>query len=311
MNNNDKVGQDQLYDMLVSRELSWQAIILDLINTERLNPWDIDLAVLANKYLEKIKAIEELNEGTFFISSKILLAAAILLRIKSEILHEDIKDIDEILFASRKKLRDEIVKNPQIITLEEDEIPLIMPRTPLPRARKVTLPELMNALDKAINTEHRRIKKSISLNRARQNIGMAIFPRFTFNIAQKIKDLFLRIKDIFSKNKDEKLTFSKLVVSQDKAERIGVFLPLVHLDHQQKIYLKQDQAFGEIEVYMKKFHHEDDKDKNLAVDLESEAIMNEEGEPDSDFIESQDKNSANNEKISESEMRGEREKEGV
>ena len=97
-----RVGQEQVYDLLISRELSWQAIIYDLIRTEQLNPWDIDLAILANKYLETIQRLEELEEGNFHVSSKVLLAAAILLRMKSEILHENIKDIDEILFESRR-----------------------------------------------------------------------------------------------------------------------------------------------------------------------------------------------------------------
>jgi segregation and condensation protein A len=272
---NNKVGQDQLYDLLVSRELSWQAIILDLINTERLDPWNIDLAVLAQKYVDKIRQLEQLSEGNFFISSKVLLAAAILLRIKSQILHENIRDIDELLFEDKRKLKDELVKNPQIITLDEEEIPLIMPRTPLPRARKVTLPELMSALDKAINTEHRRIKKSLSLNRARRDMGIAIFPRFTFNIAQRIKDLFSKIKDFFSRNKDDKLTFSKLIVSQDKNEKIGVFLPLIHLDHQKKVFLKQDVPFGDIDIYMKKV--EDEKDLQVSGQVnEQEEFENEE-----------------------------------
>ncbi len=267
----DKVGQDQIYDMLVSRELSWQALLLDLINTERLNPWDIDLSILAQRYVEKIKELQELGENAFFISSKVLLAAAILLRIKSEILHENIKDIDEILFESKKKMRDELVKNPQIITLEEDEIPLIMPRTPLPRARKVTLPELMSALDKAINTEHRRIKKSLYLNRARRDVGVTIFPRFTFNIAQKIKDIFGKIRELFMKKKSDKLVFSELVSSNEKTERIPVFLSLVHLDHQKKIWLEQEQAFSEIQIYLKKQRDTILEEQNNPEDLEKEA----------------------------------------
>jgi segregation and condensation protein A len=248
----EKMGQEQLYDLLLSRELSWQAIISELIRTEQLDPWNIDLAILAKKYLETIQQLQELEEGNFYVSSKVLLAAAILLRLKSEILHENIKDIDELLFESKKKLRDELVRSPQMITIEEEDIPLIMPRTPLPRARRVTLPELMAALDKAINTEHRRIKKNFSLNRARHSIDLAIFPKFTFNLTKRIQSLFQKIKDFFLGNKESKLTFSQLAPQTDKVERIGVFLPLVHLDHQQKIYLKQNEAFGDIEVYLRK-----------------------------------------------------------
>ena len=96
-NQAERVGQNELYNLLVSRELSWQAIIYDLIKSEQLDPWDIDLVLLTQKYLEKIK---ELEEASFHVSSKILHAAAILLRIKSEILlSKYLKSLDEILFG--------------------------------------------------------------------------------------------------------------------------------------------------------------------------------------------------------------------
>src|SRR3989338_6616165 len=69
INNMNKISQEQIHDLLFSEKLSWQAIIYDLINTEQLDPWDIDLVVLTSKYLEKIRVFEEAN---FFISSKVL-----------------------------------------------------------------------------------------------------------------------------------------------------------------------------------------------------------------------------------------------
>ena len=70
------VGQDQIHDLLFNREIGWQDIIYDLINTEQLDPWNIDIIILSDKYLEKIKEIEEED---FFVSSKVLLAASLLL----------------------------------------------------------------------------------------------------------------------------------------------------------------------------------------------------------------------------------------
>src|SRR3989338_8730978 len=128
----EKIGQEQIHGLLFGQQLSWQAIIYDLINTEQLNPWDIDLVLLTNKYLEKIRLLEEAN---LFISSKVLFAAALLLRIKSEILlNHYIPSLDEILFG--KKEEKKYIQ--ERIELEE-EIPGLVPRTPLPRFRKVTL----------------------------------------------------------------------------------------------------------------------------------------------------------------------------
>jgi len=249
---NDKVGQEQLYDMLVSRELSWQSIIYDLIKTEQLNPWDIDLAVLAKKYIEHIQQLQELEHGTFFISSKVLLAAAILLRIKSEILRNNLISIDELLFEKKKKSQeyDEVVSDLSIVDFAEEEFPDIIPKTPVARERKVTLQELMTALNRAINTEHRRIKKELISKKISRDIGF-VMPKQKIDIRQKIKEIYNKIKDFFRKKPDEKLTFT-LIAGTERNERIACFLPLLHLDNQKKIFLEQEEPFAEIEIMLKK-----------------------------------------------------------
>jgi len=137
----EKIGQNQFYDIITSRKPDWHAIIYELIHTEQLDPWNIDIVVLTGKYFEKVS---ELEETDFYISSKVLLAAALLLRIKSEfLLNKYIKSIDDILFG-RKQEEKYVAER---IEIDEDELPLLIPKTPLPRLRRVTLPELMSALD--------------------------------------------------------------------------------------------------------------------------------------------------------------------
>jgi len=93
------IKQEQIHSLLFSREIGWQEIIYDLINTEQLDPWDINIVLLTERYFKKI---QELEEADFFVSGKVLLAAAFLLRIKSEILlNKYIRSIDEILFGKK------------------------------------------------------------------------------------------------------------------------------------------------------------------------------------------------------------------
>src|SRR3989344_8359762 len=147
-----KIGQEQIHRLLFGEKLSWQAIIYDLINTEQLDPWDIDLAILSVKFLEKVRKLEEAN---FFVSSKVLFAASLLLRIKTEIvLNQYLPNLDYILFGEKKEKK--YVQ--ERLELGED-VPELVPRSPLPRFRKVTLQELISALGKAITTENRRIRK--------------------------------------------------------------------------------------------------------------------------------------------------------
>ena len=110
------VNQEQVHDILFSREIGWQEIIYDLINTEQLDPWDVDIVILSNKFFEKIQEYEELD---YFVSSKVLLAASLLLRIKSEfLLNKYIINIDDILFGKKEQKKTEFER----IELEE-EIP--------------------------------------------------------------------------------------------------------------------------------------------------------------------------------------------
>jgi segregation and condensation protein A len=254
-NNSQGVGQEQVHDLLFSKKLSWQGIIYDLINTEQLDPWNLDLVVLSNKYLERIS---ELEEADFFVSSKVLLAASLLLRIKSEVLLNNyIPELDEILFGSEEK------KVSKQETLEfDDDVPELVPRTPIPRYRKVTLQELMGSLGKAIKTENRRIEK-ISKEKQRMMETEVVMPKTRVNLKDKIREVYQKVKSKFV-GRDDKLAFSELLEKGDSEEKVNHFVPLLHLDHQNKVILEQEKHFDEIYLwtkglYEKKFEAELEK----------------------------------------------------
>ncbi len=238
-----KVHQEEIHKILFSREIGWQEIIYDLINTEQLNPWDVNIIVLTDRYLEKIQLLEEAD---FFVSSKVLLAASLLLRIKSEfLLSHYLKSIDEILFG---KIDQKKAYELQRIELDE-EIPLLVPKSPIPRFRKVTLQELIESLNKAIVTENRRIKKEIINTSALREAGFSL-PKRTISIKDKIESVFKKLTNHFDTNKDQrKITFTELA-GTEKDERILTFYPLLHLDHQKRIWLHQEKHFHEIDVWL-------------------------------------------------------------
>ena len=245
----EKVGQEQIHGLLFGEKLSWQAIIYDLINTEQLDPWNIELTILAQKYLKKIKMLEEEN---FFISSKVLLAAAFLLRIKSEILLEHLPSLDEILFGKKEEK-----KYIQERIYLDEEIPMLFAKTPLPRFKKVTLDELMSALGKAMTTENRRIRKIIIAKQQAFDASFSI-PKKRINIRDQINAVYKKLIEIFSK-KEEKLAFSNLSGASTE-EKISAFIPLLHLDTQHKIWLEQEEHFGEIWILLKSTYQKQNKE---------------------------------------------------
>ena len=206
------VKQEEIHDLLFNREIGWQEIIYDLINTEQLDPWDIDIIILTKGYLEKISEYEETD---FFVSSKVLLAAALLLRIKSEVLlNKHIKSIDEILFGKEEK-KQLILERIEL----DEEIPELVPRTPMPRFKKVTLKELIESLNKAISTENRRIKREILDKNALKEADFTIPKKRRVGIKNKIKNLYNDLQTYFKKNeKKKKISYSEFT-GKNKEER--------------------------------------------------------------------------------------------
>ena len=272
----EKISQEQIYDILTSKEPSWQAILYELIQTEQLDPWDINIALLAQRYLEKIRQLEEAN---FFISSKVLLAASLLLRIKSEILlNEYIRSLDEILFGKKEQEKKPIEK----IEIDENELPELFPRTPLPRFRQVTLQELMSALNKAMNTESRRIKREIFEKQAEKWAQVDI-PKTRVNIRDRIRQIYAKISIFFKKKPQSKLSFTELA-GKERENRIASFLPVLHLDNQQKVWLEQEGHREEIWIWLYEIFK-----KQRALDFVEEEIEEVEKELEKEMNDEQKK----------------------
>lgn len=255
-----KISQEQIHDLLFGEQLSWQAIIYDLVNTEQLNPWDIDISLLSGRFLDKVRKLEEAN---FFVSSKILLAATLLLRMKSEILLDyDIRDLDAILFGRKE----EKTYKQERIDLDED-IPELIVRTPLPRFRKVTLEQLIRALDVAIKTETRRIQR-VTITKQQEYEMSASLPKQRINIQDRISGVYSRIAEVF-KMKEEKLAFSE-IAGGDKEERVSNFVPLLYLETQQKIWLEQKERFSEIWILLQELYEKNNFNELEALKKEVE-----------------------------------------
>jgi segregation and condensation protein A len=243
------VSQEQVHDLLFGKEIGWKEIIYDLINTEQLDPWDVDIIILSNRFLERA---QDHDEPDFFNSSKVLLAASLLLRIKSEILLNNyIRSIDEILFGKEEKKSSSFER----IELDE-EIPELIPKSPMPRFRKVTLKELIGSLDKAIETENRRIRKEIVNRNALRETGISL-PKRRSGIKERLKGIHERLFGHFKK--DKKISFHEFV-GVEREKKLEHFSPLLHLENSGKIWMHQEEHFGDIHIWEKSvfFEHNGD-----------------------------------------------------
>ncbi len=107
--------------------------IFKLIDKGDIDPWDINLITLCDRYMHAIKSKVDLR-----ISGNALLTAAVLLRFKSQIFDE--------------KSGSELLLKPELAVPDIEIIPLSRKVT-----RKVTVFELLDALKEAFDLEKQRV----------------------------------------------------------------------------------------------------------------------------------------------------------
>ena len=220
-----------IIESIIERDdASWQNILFDLVKNKEIDPWDIDIIHLTNKFLEKI---ESMDRQGIYISSKVFLIAAILIRLKAEILLESL--------TKKEKIKKEKIKE----KIDLDFIPEIIPKIPFERERKISLNELVEALKKALITEERRIRRIITYRKASLELDFLMNYK-SFDLDKKIKEIYKKIIEILKER--EKVYFSELLIENTKEEKIETFLSLIHLDFQKKIFLYQKDFLSEIEI---------------------------------------------------------------
>ncbi|MGC8479712.1 MAG: segregation/condensation protein A [Candidatus Micrarchaeia archaeon] len=216
---------------LLVNDATWKDILIELVRTNKLDPWNIDIVDIVDKYISAIKALKVMD---LRVPANIILAAALLLRLKSEMLSLFERN-DEIIEDGEEQ--DFVRPN---ITVDELSLRL---RPPI--KRKIALIELIHALDEAMKIKDRKGAQKI-INGVQFNIK--------FDDVDMEKETE-RLYDEIKKRVDKKnmTTFSYLskdisIVNNDLV--IGLFIPLLFLTHKERIFLLQEEFFGEIIIQL-------------------------------------------------------------
>ncbi len=210
---------------------AWKTILIELVKRERMNPWDIDIAELAEKYLAKINALS----GTDLrLPANAILASAILLKFKSNVLRlSEIEDEDDFL-EKRKEMTPEQRLEFEAMLPELKSIRKI-------KEGKVSLDELVESIEKMLR-QSKKTKDRQLLGRERTKFQI---PMYDFKIDEAMEDIYKTIE----KNADSQglILFSQLVKHKDnKHSVIRTFIPCLFLTNKGRINMWQEQFFGEI-----------------------------------------------------------------
>lgn len=217
--------------MVIEKE-NWEEVIYYIVSLENIDPWDVDLVKLTDSFLKFIKNIEELD---FRIPAKVVFVAAILLRLKSDnlsIFEEE--ETDEIL--KEQKPFAELGIDPNLVQLG-------YPMKRIPK-RQVTLDELVTALRKALAVKERKTERVIVARGQLEDIGKA-----EEDLTKKIEEMMKEIQEMLSKM--DKVEFSKIVKTWKRDKIVEKFIPLLHLESDEKISCEQEDYFKEILISKK------------------------------------------------------------
>jgi len=202
-------------------ETNWKEMLIDLVETEKLDPWSIDIAVIADKFVEKVRALQMLD---LHVAANVVLASSILLRMKTETL----------LFEEPEE-----EPNGEIEARTVPQIPSLTLKLRLPPPRRLTLQELIGAIEEIMKIQQSNKKL---LQPIQQNL---------IQINMNEKDIDALIEDTFESVKQNVdsyglVTFSQLIKNKSLEDIIKTFIPLLFLEKNGKVELFQEEFFGEI-----------------------------------------------------------------
>jgi len=229
---------DQFYDMIETHE-AWEVFIVDTVRKEKMDPWDIDISVLADKCLTRLHNLKEFD---FRMTGKVVLSAAILLRMKSDSLV--LRDTSQIIQEYMEQYAEDFEEfDPREEVLrrvgEYPELEPVVIRTP---QSKVTIDDLLTALRKVLHDEEKKsvIRKEMNVEPLRLDLP-------EYNITEAIKDVLWRIKHAVTGKVHT--TFFGILNKRTRREIAETFLPVLHLSNESKIRLEQDEMFGPIKIF--------------------------------------------------------------
>ena len=213
---------------------SWKTILLELIETRKLDPWNIDIVEISDAFLKRVREMENLD---LLVQANVILAAAILLRYKSDYLK---------FLQYQEQMTDYIPDEPSGPPL--DEVPQLTLSSRIPPKRQVTLDELVKEMEKVIKYE------SDERLAPRPKGGLDEIVDLRLNDVDIEERMARTIAKIKGSVDDEGWTlFSRLLENrEDKLELIYSLMSVLHLTQKEMIDLRQDELFGEIFIKLLK-----------------------------------------------------------
>lgn len=228
-------------------------LLLHLIDKNKLNIYDIKIAVITEQYLAYIEAMEV---NRMEIMSEFIEMAATLIHIKSEMLLPKLIEKDEEVADPRQALIDKLIEYKkykliaeQLRVSQQDAHRVVFKSESIPDEIKNYMPKVdTQELLAHIDFSHLyRVFKSMmkkqvdKVDKVRSHFGD--IKRESYTVQEKIADI-LAMRESFTT-----FSFAELLLEQvSKVECIVFFLAILELIKMGKICIRQDFIFDDIVI---------------------------------------------------------------
>ncbi len=221
---------------------TWKQMLLELIDGNRIDPWDVDIVLIADGFMKKIKEMKKLDLA---VQANVILAAAILLKYKSEYLRY-------LTMEEQEAIEGYPVEESAGVFEELPQLSLV---SRIPPKRQITLNELMGEMERVIkydDIERQRIPRGA----VSEVIDLELSQE---DIEKRMDDVLTRIRE--SCDETGWSLFSRILPERDAIEIIYTLVALLHLTQMKAIDIKQDRIFGEIFIYLIEKEEKKEKQK--------------------------------------------------
>ena len=205
---------------------AWKSILISLVTGEKMDPWNIDVSELAEKYLKKVN---ELEHNNLRVPANAILACAILVKTKSKYL--------KLSSVEEEEEKEQITDEQRQMMLEE--LPDLMCNRSF-REGRISLDELVESIEGIINKTTPKRTLSRVVPKMELNFD-------TTSIEDKMGDVLNSIKEHVD---SQGVVRFKDLCEDELNSIVDTFLPVLFLMNGGKIIAYQEKFFGDIFIQL-------------------------------------------------------------
>ena len=209
------VGKEKEYLVDLIDQPAWKTILIELVKTNKMDPWNIDIIALADLYWKKIQLLERQD---LRVPANAILASAILLKMKARTIK--LSSIEEEEEETKEISKEEL-------KLIEETIPELRGQRQF-REGKISLDELVSSIEEIL--EKTKQRKSILHSKELPEFNLQFNKE---RIAEQVEKVFKKIKE--KADSQGLVAFSALLEEKTPIEMVNCFVPLLFLVNNGKV----------------------------------------------------------------------------